>query len=128
MLLPLAQVTIASSILFLLIIGVVGMLAPQRAWPFWSSFASTPLKNAIECVLRAAVGAAFFVDAASFVKPGWAQIAGGFLMVSALGMLLFYSAHQRYAAFVVPKLKPILRLYSGVAVLLGCGLIAVWNP
>ncbi len=123
-----AQLIISAAIGFLLVVGSVGVVSPGRMWPFWSSFASTPLKNAAECVLRALVGAALVVDAESFSRADWAQIAGAFLVGSALLMLLFGGLHKRYAALVVPPLKPFLRLHSLAAVMLGVALVWAWRP
>ena len=123
-----AQIIIACAVGFLFVVGGVGVVSPRRVWPFWSSFASTPLKNAAECIPRALVGAAVIVDAESFLRPDWAFIAGCFLVGSAAVMLVFYRLHNRYAQMVVPPLKPFLRLHSLSAILLGIGILFVWQP
>lgn len=123
-----AQTVIATALGFLVTLGVVGLFAPARAFQFWRQLGSTPKANLIEACLRGLVGAALFLDADSFPRPDWAQIAGGFLVVSAVVMGFSFRLHHWYASRVVPPLERLMRPYSAAALGLVAAVVWFWRP
>lgn len=89
---------------YLIVLGLVALVAPQRARRFLSAFASTRPIHFAELAVRVLVGAAL-VTCAPFMRftdvialVGWMLI-----VTTALLLLLPWRWHRRFAQWAVPR-------------------------
>lgn len=107
---------------YLIGLSAVIVLAQDRASAFLSGHASTILLNTLEGVLRLIAGVALIGFTAQAGLPAILSLAGLFLAISAVAMVLLPSLHRRYAAWAVPFTLKILPVYAAGALSLGLAL------
>lgn len=123
-----ALVTAALAILWLLVayllwLGVLALVRPQRALRFLFAFAQTRAANLIEGFMRLAIGlACLILDGPGDWTP-WGLVVGSFLAVSAVVLLLAPEYHRRLAPRLVALVQRFVPLI-GICSLLLAGLLA----
>nr|WP_314441572.1 hypothetical protein [uncultured Sphingomonas sp.] len=123
-----ALVTAALAILWLLVayllwLGVLALVQPQRALSFLFVFAQTRAANLVEGVSRLVIGLAFLIlDGPGGWTP-WGMVVGSFLAISAVVLLLAPEYHRRLAPRLVSLVQRFVPL-MGLCSLLLAGLLA----
>ena len=111
--------------LYLLALGLLILLARDRAHRFLASFAQTTRANWTESVLRMLVGAAFVIAAPLLDYPVAARYFGLFLAATALLLVIAPQLHRRFAAPAVASVAPFLPLL-GIASIAMAILLALY--
>lgn len=111
--------------LWLIAVGVLALLAPQKALLGLSKFASTNFINYLELTLRLAVGLAFIGASELSGFPQAFRFVGAFLVLTALVLMLIPRAwHAEYTMYWHEKLRPLhIRLLSPFSMVLGVAVI-----
>jgi len=104
---------------FLIGLGLVIFVAPERAKRFLSGFASTLSLNTLEALLRLLVGVSLAGFANNTGLPELVAYIGIFIAASAVVMLLLPSVHKRFGEWAIPFALKILPAYGAGAILLG---------
>ena len=112
---------------YLILLGVVALSDPPRAFRFLRKFAQTTVANAVEAACRIAVGLSFVMLARelpfrhAFLGFGWV------LITSALAMLALSEFHRRFANRAVPAIERFIRPVGIVSLVAGCSIaIPLW--
>ena len=93
--------------LWLICVSLFIIIRPNAARRALRKFASTNLINYTELGLRLVVGLGLYGLAGYTAYVGWLQIAGGFLAVTAIILMLIPRTwHHKYALWWADKLKP----------------------
>lgn len=109
--------------LFLMALGAIALMRPQRARAFLLGFATSPGKHYLELLVRAAVGTAFLIHAEHATFGDLFRVLGWILCATtAMLALLPWHWHQRFAAFSVPRALHWLPLIGYSALAFGIGL------
>lgn len=108
---------------FLIGLAAMTMVFPARARAFLAGQASTLCLNTLEGALRLVAGVALIGFAARTGLPAWLTLAGLFLAVTAVAMVLLPGLHRRYAQWAVPFALKILPVYAAGAFALGVALV-----
>ncbi|HEV2043914.1 MAG TPA: hypothetical protein VGR05_04465 [Sphingomicrobium sp.] len=111
--------------LYLLGLGLLILLARERAYRFLTAFAQTTSANWTESVLRMLVGIAFVIAAPVLDHPLAARTFGAFLAATALLFVIAPGLHRRFAAPAVASIAPFLPLL-GIASITMAGLLALY--
>ena len=124
----LALVACSGFAAYLIILGLVALVDPKRAFGFLRKFAQTRRANAIEAVGRIAVGLGF-VDLAPELPARHVFLAFGWvLIVSAMAMLALPGVHRLFANRAVPAIARLVRPIGLVALGAGSLLVALLWP
>lgn len=130
MLASLAAGIVALAGLYLIVLGVTALLAPQRAGRFLLAHAGSPALHYLEMALRLAVGAALVVlaprMAASqvFLVVGWIVLA-----TTACLLLVPWRWHRRIAERTVPQALRFITVLGLFSLALGAFvLLAIRHP
>ena len=111
----------------LAVLSVLILLAPGRALQALSRFGSTPTVHFGELSVRAAVGLVFVIGAPATRHPSVMAVIGGFLVVSALALMVLHRRwHARYSSWWAARL-PIwaVRLLAPISLFAGVALVWV---
>ena len=112
---------------YLVLLGLVALSDPPRAFRFLRNFAQTGTANAVEAACRIAVGLSFLMLARDLPFEPAFLIFGGVLIVSAVAMLALPDLHRRFADRVVPATERFIRPIGIVSLAAGCLLaILLW--
>ena len=110
---------------FLIAVALSVLIMPEQAKRFLSGYASTLLVNSIEGVLRALVGLSLTGYAHQAGLSFILELAGVFLVVSALAILVLPGLHKSFARWAVPFALRILPVYGAGAAVIGIALLAM---
>jgi uncharacterized protein YjeT (DUF2065 family) len=106
--------------LYLIGLGVLALLRPQRASKFLLGHAGSAGRHYLELLLRLIVGAAFLRCAPYLPLPDLFAAFGWLLIITTLGLCLIpWRWHQRFAQQAVPRALRHLRLLALVCLLAG---------
>lgn len=125
MLSALATAIVFISGLYLIWLGALSLIRPDRASRFLLGFATSARGHYFELLVRMLVGVAFVVEAprlalaASFSIFGWLLVG-----TTAFLFLVPWQWHQRFAAIAVPHAIRNLWLVAVVSLLLGACILA----
>lgn len=111
----------------LAVLSVLILLAPGRALQALSRFGSTPTVHFGELSVRAAVGLVFVIGAPATRHPSVMAVIGGFLVVSALALMVLPRRwHARYSSWWAARL-PVwaVRLLAPISLFAGVALVWV---
>lgn len=111
----------------LAVLSVFILLAPGRALQALSRFGSTPTVHFGELSVRAAVGLVFVIGAPATRHPSVMAVIGGFLVVSALALMVLPRRwHARYSSWWAARL-PVwaVRLLAPISLFAGVALVWV---
>jgi hypothetical protein len=114
---------------WLVAVGVLMALRPQHALHILSLTATSHRVNLLEQVPRLITGAAMFVRADASKLPQLFEIAGGFIAVSSVVLMVIPLAwHNGYAVWWAKRIPPMaVRAIAPFSVFGGIGLIwAAW--
>jgi uncharacterized protein YjeT (DUF2065 family) len=112
---------------YLILLGLVALSDPPRAFRFLRAFAQTRRSNAIEAACRIAVGSSFVTLAGELPLGHAVLFFGWVLILSALAMLALPELHRRFADRVVPAIERYVRPIGIVSLAAGCLFaIALW--
>jgi len=103
---------------YLLGLGVLILVARDRAHRFLAAFAQTTRANWIESLLRMLVGMAFVVAAPRLAHPLVARSFGLFLAATAMLLVIAPHLHRRFAAPAVASVAPFLPLLGVGSIIL----------
>lgn len=109
----------------LVVLSVLILLAPGRALHALSRFGSTPTIHFGELSVRAAVGLVFVIGAPATRHPSVMAVIGGFLVVSALTLMVLPRRwHARYSSWWAARL-PVwtVRLLAPISLFAGVALV-----
>lgn len=109
----------------LAVLSVLILLAPGRALQALSRFGSTPTIHFGELSVRAAVGLVFVIGAPATRHPSVMAVIGGFLVVSALTLMVLPRRwHARYSSWWAARL-PVwtVRLLAPISLFAGVALV-----
>lgn len=109
----------------LVVLSVLILLAPGRALHGLSRFGSTPTIHFGELSVRAAVGLVFVIGAPATHHPSVMAVIGGFLVVSALTLMVLPRRwHARYSSWWAARL-PVwtVRLLAPISLFAGVALV-----
>ncbi|MBA4046562.1 MAG: hypothetical protein C0471_19445 [Erythrobacter sp.] len=117
----------AAAGLWLMVTGAFMALRPERALHVLSLTASTRTINNVEQGLRLSAGVALLLRAPASKLPQSFEIAGWFIMLSSLALLVIpLRWHAAYACWWADRLPPAaVRAIAPLSVLAGLGLIYV---
>ncbi len=104
--------------LYLFGLGLLILIARDRAHRFLAAFAQTTKANWTESMLRMLVGLAFVVAAPTLTHPLAVQIFGSFLAVTALLFVMAPDLHRRFAAPAVASVASYLPLLGAGSIIL----------
>ena len=123
-----ALLVLVAAALYLIVLGLAGLLRPKAAFGFLRLFAQTPRANPIEMVCRFAVGVAFLILAAQLPIPALFRALGVILALSALVSLALPSLHRRFADRVVPAIGRMMPVIGATSLAMGIGLAIILAP
>ncbi|MBX9707794.1 MAG: hypothetical protein K2X61_07660 [Caulobacteraceae bacterium] len=109
----------------LVVLSVLILVAPGRALQALSRFGSTPTIHFGELSVRAAVGLVFVIGAPATRHPSVMAVIGGFLVVSALTLMVLPRRwHARYSSWWAARL-PVwtVRLLAPISLFAGVALV-----
>lgn len=110
----------------LAVLSVLILLAPGRALQALSRFGSTPTVHFGELSVRAAVGLVFVIGAPATRHPSVMAVIGGFLVVSALALMVLPRRwHARYSSWWAARL-PVWAVRLLAPISLFAGVTLVW--
>jgi uncharacterized protein YjeT (DUF2065 family) len=124
----LALVACSGFATYLIVLGLLALVDPNRAFRFLRQFAQTKRANAIEAGCRIAVGLGFVVLAPALPARHVFLAFGSVLIVSAVAMLALPGVHRRFADRAVPAIERFIRPIGLVALGAGSLLVAVLWP
>ncbi|MFT3745689.1 MAG: hypothetical protein QM785_15545 [Pyrinomonadaceae bacterium] len=105
---------------FLIILGIVTFVAPERAKAFLLAFAQTPAKHYLEMLFRLAVGASLIVQAPrTEFPPGFAVFGWMIVGTSTVLLLLPWRWHKKFGQAAVPKAVRYIGLMGMAAIAFG---------
>lgn len=120
-----ALIVLVISALYLTGFGAIALAKPATAIQFLSAFAQSVRANLIEAIARMIVGFAMIRAGPSLVGTTAWTVAGLFLVVTAILMIVFPKVHRQLAAQSVHWVKPYVRLVGIASIGLGLGLAAL---
>lgn len=127
MLASISALLIAVTGVSLVVLSLVILFAPGRALQALSRFGSTPAIHFGELSIRAAIGLVFVVGAPATRHPSMVAVIGGFLIVSAVVLMLLPRRwHARYSDWWAARI-PVwaVRVLAPISLLAGVALIWV---
>lgn len=104
---------------FLIVNGVVALVAPQLAARFLEGFVHSQQLNFLEASLRLIAGVPFIGASPTMHPSALFCLLGAILAATSIPMMFLYQAHKRYAAWAIPFVKRILPLYGLLSSALG---------
>jgi hypothetical protein len=119
------QLILAVAACYLLGLGGMALVRPERAFSFLAGFAQTPRANWAEAIARFLAGLGAILAAPTLTQPIAWMVGGGFLIVTAVAMVLFPDAHRAFAARSVPAVRRFIPLIGVASIAFGLGLSAV---
>ncbi len=125
MLASISAVLIAATGAALALLSVLILLAPSRALQALSRFGSTPAIHFGELSARAAIGLIFVIGAPATRHPWVVSLIGGFLVISAVVLMLLPRRwHARYSGWWAARI-PIwaVRLLAPISLVAGAALV-----
>jgi hypothetical protein len=124
----LALVVLFASAAYLFLLGLAALLDRSKAFKFLSQFAQTRRSNVIETSCRLVAGLAFIKLAPELPASSLFTLFGVMLAVTAIALLVFESAHQRFAERVMPRIERTVPFIGLVSLAVGVGLIILLLP
>jgi len=130
MLASLAAGIVALAGLYLVVLGVTALVAPQRAGRFLLAHAGTPALHYLEMALRLAVGAALVVHAPRMAASQVFLVVGGIVLATTACLLLVpWRWHRRIAERTVPQALRFITVLGLCSLALGgFVLLAILRP
>lgn len=119
-----AKAIIVLAALYLLLLGAVALLRPQRAGAFLLGFATAPGKHYTELAVRVLVGGALLLLARTspYAMPltvfGWVLVASTAVMA-----VMPWQVHRRFAEASVPRALRYLPLIGVASLAMGIALL-----
>ena len=112
---------------YLILLGLVALSDPPRAFQFLRKFAQTRTANTVEAACRIVVGVSFALLARDLPFSLAFLIFGWILIISAIAMLARPDLHRRFADRAVPAIERVIVPVGIVSLAAGCLLaFALW--
>lgn len=106
--------------IYLIGLGVVGLLRPTAAARFLLGFAGSARAHYAEMFVRLVVGGAFLLHAPRMLFPEAFLVFGWVLVLTTAALFVLpWKLHRRFAQWTVPSVVRHLRLVAVVALLFG---------
>ena len=122
----LALIVVLLAALYLVGLGVVSLVAPDRAAKFLLGFAGSASLHYIELMIRIAVGGAFLLRAPYVSFSETFAIFGWILIITTTCLFAIpWRWHHRFAQMTVPRVVRNLRLIAVVTLTMGSFVLVV---